>query len=150
MTADALLMYGVDVRHITKLANWCPGLLKVVKQKLRGDDADRANNIVAQHNRRMDETLNEEVRNGQYFLCVMTLLMMIFRVPTVIGSDRSWKMMSRVQWSGVNKSLLVNYKMGLTNYATLELLCNFECTTRICRLLMLSGVTCKSYRVLVI
>jgi hypothetical protein len=104
-------MYGVDVRHITKLADWCPGLLKVVKQKLRGDDADRAKN-------------------------------MIFRFPTVMGSDRSWKMMSRVQLSGVNKTLLVNYKMGLTNYTTLELQQFWECTTRICRLLMLSGVTC--------
>jgi hypothetical protein len=68
LTADALLMYGVDVRHTTKLADWCPGLLKVVKQKLRGDDADRAKNIVAQHNRHMDETLNEEVRNYLIFL----------------------------------------------------------------------------------
>jgi hypothetical protein len=142
LTADALLMYGVDVRHITKLADWCPGLLKVVKQKLRGDDADRAKNIVAQHNRRMDETLSEEFRNGQYFLCVIVILIKIFRFPTVMGSDRSWKMMSRVQLSGVNKTLLVNYKMGLTNYTTQELLQFWECTTRICRLLMLSGVTC--------
>jgi hypothetical protein len=67
LTADAMLMYDVDVRRILKLADWCPGLLKVVKQKLRGDCAERVKDIIAQHDRRMEETLDEDVRKGLRF-----------------------------------------------------------------------------------
>ena len=60
------MMYDVDVRRITKLAGWCPGLQKVVKQKLRGVDADRVKDMVAVHNRRMEDTLDEDVRQGAF------------------------------------------------------------------------------------
>jgi hypothetical protein len=64
LTADAMLMYGIDVRRMSKLADWCPGLQKVTLQKLRGADAERVKEIVSRHNRRIEETLDEQIRKG--------------------------------------------------------------------------------------
>ena len=66
-TADALLIYAVDVRRLSKLADWCSDLQKVVKQKSRGVEADKMKVIIDQHNQCMDDTLSEDRRLGQYF-----------------------------------------------------------------------------------
>ena len=61
-------MYVINVvRRLTKLADWCPDLQKVAKQKFRGADSDKVKLLIDQHNRCMDDTLSEDCRLGQYF-----------------------------------------------------------------------------------
>ena len=64
LTADAMLTYGIDVHGIVKLADLCPGLQKVTMQKLRGAAADKIKEVIRAHERRVDETVDEDVRKG--------------------------------------------------------------------------------------
>jgi len=59
-----MLTYGIDVHGIVKLADLCPGLQKVTMQKLRGAAADKIKEVIRAHERRVDETVDEDVRKG--------------------------------------------------------------------------------------
>jgi len=60
-----MLMYGINVKHLSKIVQWLPRLQQVTVQKLRGAAADSIKQILSQHDRRMDESLDEDARKGR-------------------------------------------------------------------------------------
>ena len=62
--ADALLRYGIDLRLVAKLREWCAKLQNVTVQKVRGEAAGKLQATIRQHDQRMEETFDEETRNG--------------------------------------------------------------------------------------
>ena len=61
-----MLMYGIDVKKMPKLVQWVPRLQQVTVHKLRSAAADRMKQVVNQHDQRMNESIEEDIREGQY------------------------------------------------------------------------------------
>ena len=64
LTGDALRLYGIDVKKITKLADVTVKLEPVAVKKCKKENSEAVKEMVSQHYRRMDETLCENVRRG--------------------------------------------------------------------------------------
>jgi len=65
LTADAMLMYGINVKQISKVVAWMPRLQQVTVQKLCGAAAESIKQVISQHDRQMEEILDADTRKGQ-------------------------------------------------------------------------------------
>jgi hypothetical protein len=59
-----MAMYQVDVVRTSKLAEWCDKLQGVAIQKLRGSESEHVKELVERHNRRLEESLDEDIKKG--------------------------------------------------------------------------------------
>jgi hypothetical protein len=59
-----LLLYGIDVRKVSRLTGWLPSLEKVTMQKFRTSNADAVKELVISHHRLIDETVDEVIQQG--------------------------------------------------------------------------------------
>ena len=65
MTADAMLICGVNVASVAEIASHVVKLQKLVERKFRNSDKLRC--ILAEHNAKTDEVLDESCRKGKQF-----------------------------------------------------------------------------------
>lgn len=66
LIADAKVLYGVDPQKFGTLATSTPALLKINQQKHRhGVEAEQLETVVSSHSRKMEETMDEALSQGQ-------------------------------------------------------------------------------------
>lgn len=63
-TADATLFYGLNMKALSKLADFSLKLERVVMAKCKGEELERLKMLVAEHYKKKDESLDEKVRRG--------------------------------------------------------------------------------------
>lgn len=64
------MMYGIQTTSVDKLVDWLDQLKTATMQKIRGPEADRLRQIVNQHDKKMQEILDDNEKKGGLFICL--------------------------------------------------------------------------------